>query len=188
MTEGVERERRLAQAARSGDRRAFDELVMLHKASLYRFVRRYIGNADDAYDILQDAFIAAWLDLRRFDPGRPFFPWLRTIALNKCRDRGRRNAVRRRLLALFGAGQPQVAAEPETNDDDATEQRLHRLDQAIAALPSRYKEPLLLTVSGGLTQQQAAEQLGTSTKAVELRIRRAKKELAEALGDLDTEG
>ena len=179
-------EQRLAAAAQSGDRRAFEQLVKLHKGSLYRFVRRYVGDADDAYDLVQDAFVSAWLALRRFDARQSFSAWLRAIALNKCRDFGRRRAVRRRLHALFANISPS-AFEPVDTDDPEPElrlaRRLRRLDQAIAALPRRYKEPLLLTLVSGLTQQQAAEELGTSTKAIEMSIRRAKKRLAETLGE-----
>ncbi len=64
----------LAAQARQDDRRAFDDLVRRHKAPLYRFVRRYVGDGDDAYDIVQDAFISAWGALKRYDPGRPFAP------------------------------------------------------------------------------------------------------------------
>ncbi len=62
--------------------------------------------------------------------------------------------------------------------------RLRRLDQAIAALPAFYKEPLLLIMVSGLSHQDAAEQLKTSAKAIEMRLRRARKKLAEALADL----
>ena len=46
----------------------------------------------------QEAFFAAWLALSRYDPEQPFEAWLRRIALNKCRDRARRNAVRSFLV------------------------------------------------------------------------------------------
>ena len=177
---------RLAIAAQAGDRQAFERLVLLHKAALYRFVRRYVGDADDAYDLVQEAFISAWLALRRFDARQSFSGWLRAIALNKCRDYGRRRAVRRRLLALFAAEQAPLGApfvETDPAPERRHEQRLRQLDQAIAALPRRYKEPLLLTMIAGLTQQQAAEQLKTTTKAIEMRIRRAKKRLSQALSE-----
>ena len=187
MTDGQdEDERQLAAAARAGRRAAFDELVRREKGPLYRFVRRYVGNADDAYDIVQDAFVSAWLALERYDSRQPFAFWLRAIALNKCRDHGRRQAVRRRFLMLlsFASGSAEEAGleGPEQPGADE-ERRLRRLDQAIAVLPRQYKEPLLLTLVSGLTQQQAAEQLGTSAKAIEMRIRRAKRSLALALSD-----
>ena len=187
MTDGQdEDERQLAAAARAGRRAAFDELVRRENGPLYRFVRRYVGNADDAYDIVQDAFVSAWLALERYDSRQPFAFWLRAIALNKCRDHGRRQSVRRRILMLLSfasgsAGEAELDAPEQPEADE--ERRLRRLDQAISALPKQYKEPLLLTTVSGLTQQQTAEQLGTSTKAIEMRIRRAKRSLALALSD-----
>jgi RNA polymerase sigma-70 factor (ECF subfamily) len=156
----------------------------LHKATLYRFVRRYVGDADDAYDVVQDTFISTWLALRRYDAGKPFSVWLRAIALNKCRDHGRRRAVRRRFLKLFASQPPHAHSVLQDREEDLGSlqaKRLRQLDQAVAALPRVYKEPLLLTTVAGLTQQQTAEQLKTSTKAIEMRIRRAKKRLSEAL-------
>ncbi len=177
-------DRPLVRAARDGDRAAFSEIVRRHKTPLYQFVRRYIGDPDDAYDILQETFVAAWQGIRRFDVQQTLTPWLRTIALNKCRDHGRRHAIRRRLLTLFHAESHIesswiVDSNPELESPDLA--RLRRLDQAIARLPRRYKEPLLLVVMTGLTHQQAGAQLGITAKAVEMRIRRAKDKLRMAL-------
>lgn len=178
-------DRPLACAARNGDRAAFSEIVRRHKTSTYQFVRRYVGDADEAYDILQDTFVAAWQGMHRFDVRQELTPWLRTIALNKCRDHARRHAVRRRLLALFhaqSAAEPLWSAQasyPELGSPELA--RLRRLDQAIAELPRRYKEPLLLVLVSGLTHRQAAAQLGLTPKAVEMRIRRAKESLRAAL-------
>lgn len=185
--ESNEAERRLVAAAQAGDRTAFEQLVLRHKDSLYRFVRRYIGDADDAYDILQDCFVAAWLALRRVDTRRALSPWLRAIALNRCRDHARRSAVRRRLsrlLAYEHASSARHATEPALEVERLEELRLRRLDQSIAALPRLYKEALLLTMIGGLTHEQAARQLKTTPKAIEMRIRRAKQRLRQALSDL----
>jgi len=165
--------------AKAGDKAAFEALVRREKAGLYAFVRRYVGDPDEAYDIVQDSFIAAWRSIRRYDPAKPFGVWIRTIALNKCRDYGRRAAVRRTLLRTF-------AAEPEAMPESARSEgddQLRRLDMAIAALPSVYKDPLLLTTSGGLSQAEAARALKTTVKGVEMRIRRARLKLAEMLAE-----
>lgn len=175
----------LAAQAAGGDRAAFDVLVRRHKEPLYRFVRRYIGRADDAYDILQDSFISAWTRLHRYDCSRPFAPWLRVIALNKCRDFARRETVRRTLLRL-------VTVEPQRSSLDEIEAskaeihasaRLSRLDRAIANLPAFYKEPLLLTMAEGLSQDEAAKMLNTTRKAIEMRLRRARRRLAAEIGE-----
>ncbi len=177
----------LAMRAQQGDHLAFDALVGRHKEMLYRLVHRYLGNTDDAYDILQDTFIAVWGTLHRYDPKQSFAAWTRTIALNKCRDFSRQQRFRRWISQLFAAepaieppSPAQVAdvAELETENQN----RLQRLSEAIAMLPARYKEPLLLTTVGGLSQKAAAAVLVTSTKAVETRLRRARRELATVLG------
>ena len=166
----------LIKRAASGDRAAFEAVVRRQKQPLFRFIRRYVGNDDDAYDLLQDSFVAAWTAMGRFDSSRPFVPWLRTIALNKCRDFSRRQTVRRAMLGLFAAvsGWQTDAADPQAD-------RLDRLDRAIAELPAFYKEPLLLTAVSGLSHNEAAAILKTSPKAIEMRVRRARQKLAKAL-------
>jgi RNA polymerase sigma-70 factor (ECF subfamily) len=170
----------------------FDEHFGLrrHKGQLFRLIRRHVGAEEESYDLLQDTFISAWMAISRYDRNRSFVVWLRAIALNKCRDYGRRQSVRRRFLRVVAAQETDIFAASEAGvlcEQEAAEaRRLQRLDRAIAALPHFYKEPLLLTTVSGLSQREAAEQLGTTAKAIEMRIRRAKKKLAEALPD-DTE-
>jgi len=178
--DNTERDAGLAIQARNGDKRAFTLLMQHTKQPLYRFVRRYIASDDDAYDIVQESYIAAWSALKRYDEQRPFATWLRAIALNKCRDFGRRNAVRARLRILFSFLLP--TEEPPTSTEDVQkDDRLLRLDAAIAALPAFYKEPLLLTAISGLSQKDAALQLNTTVKAIEMRVRRARQKLQQEL-------
>ncbi|MBS0470972.1 MAG: RNA polymerase sigma factor [Proteobacteria bacterium] len=177
----------LAARAKLGERAAFEELVRRHKDGLYRFVRRYVGHADDAYDVLQDCLASAWLGLHRYEDDRPFAPWIRTIALNKCRDFGRRQRVRAFFLRAFAAdreaGETVVPAVDEAEPDAALEsERLDRLDRAIAELPAFYKEPLLLTTAGGLSHDEAAAMLNTTAKAIEMRLYRARRKLQTVLG------
>ncbi len=174
----------LVRRARGGDQRAFSLLMGRHKHWLYRFIRRYVGDADEAYDVTQDAFVAAMSNLHRYDPERPFETWLRRIALNKCRDKARRESVRRAFgLSRRGPEETEQVADPAAGADQALAagSALEALDQAIAALPASLKEPLVLTTLEGLSQKEAAAVLGLSTKAVEVRVYRAKRQLAEML-------
>lgn len=171
----------LAARAGKGDRSAFNRIVQRHQEPLYRFIRRYVGDADEAYDLLQETFVSAWQALGRYDPARPAATWLRRIALNKCRDWGRRRAVRR----FFYSAAPLEAADVASvaaAKDDGDEAAMVRLDRAIARLPSQLKEPLLLTAFERLSQGDAGKALGITAKAVETRVYRARKLLAEALG------
>lgn len=173
----------LAACAKAGERGAFDILVERNRSTIYQFVRRYVGQADDAYDVLQDCFIAAWNGLSRFEPERPFLPWLRIIALNKCRDFGRRQAVRRLVLTAFFRQPSQLdpaisnPGEEEANKDV----RLARLDKAVAGLPAFYKEPLLLALVSGVSHENIAKMLETTPKAIEMRLYRARKKLLDAM-------
>ncbi len=174
----TENDESLAARAKAGDRPAFEDLVRRHKAGLYGFCRRYVGDADDAYDLVQDAFASAWTGLPRYDERRPFGAWLRTIALNKCRDLSRRRSVRRLFLAAFAREQAPSFANSEGEAAETAEARLNGLNREIARLPTAYKEALLLTALGGLSQQDAAAELGVSVKAIEMRVYRAKRQLA----------
>lgn len=171
-------------AALRGDNSAFSALMSRHKESLYRFVRRYVGDADESFDLVQETFVASWNALSSFEIGRSFPVWLRRIALNKCRDWSRRRHVRR---FFFGAAPLEAAdkmlAAPVA--DDPTQARLAALDAAIAALPAALKEPLLLTLFDALSQAEAATLLGVSVKAVETRVYRAKQRLRDALKDTE---
>ncbi len=175
----------LAVEAQNGNRRAFDQLVVRHKPQIYRIARHYVGNAEDALDVSQDTFVAAWLGLKRYDAARDFGAWLRTIALNKCRDFGRRQTVRRSVTRLFALLDTRDSAIPSADllAEQAQEEtaRLQALDAAIAELPAPQKEVLVLTTFAGLSHQEAAQQLGTSVKAVEMKVRRAKQRLEEIL-------
>ncbi len=171
----------LAIRAARGEEAAFGVLMRRHKGWLYRFVRRYVGDAEEGYDVLQESFASAWSGLSRYDPERPFTVWLRRIALNKCRDRARRAAVRRVLFGSMGANAkaPDVADPSPTADEAAaTSRAVGRLEVAIAALPRQLKEPLVLTALEGMSHKEAAEMLGLNAKAVETRVYRAKKQLA----------
>ena len=167
------------------DRAAFETLMTATKSGLFRFVRRYTGDNEDALDLVQETYTSAWLAIHRYDPARPFDVWLRAIALNKCRDWGRRRTVRRWMRHSVGLDAPEAAhitddaPDAETLVDDR--RRLERLNMALRDLPDTLKAPLLLTTVDGRSQQEAAHILGITTKAVESRIARARQKLAIAV-------
>jgi RNA polymerase sigma factor (sigma-70 family) len=176
----------LAGRAALGDERAFTILVQRHQEPLYRLLRRYTGDSDEAYEAAHEAFIAAWSAMERYDPTRSFGAWLRTIAINKARDRGRRMAFR---WLFFGSkpledneeamGHPDPAQQAD--EAVAEHQEVAVLDRAVARLPAILKEALILTAFEGLTQQEAAEILKVTVKTIETRVYRARKILADAL-------
>ena len=177
----------LSARAAGGDRAAFSELMRQTKTALFRFVRRYVGDEQEAWDLLQETYAAAWINIHRYDPMRPFEAWIRTIALNKCRDWSRRRAVRRLIRGGVDLSSPEAMAVPDVAEsaDERMEagERLARLNEAMSRLPPHLKAPLLLTAIEGRSQAETAGMLGISIKAVETRGARARRKLSDALGD-----
>ena len=179
----------LAGRAAHGDQQAFGALVTRYKSPLYGYVRRYVGNADDAHDLLQQTFLSAWLAFGGYDARRPLGVWLRAIARNKCRDHGRKSKIMRLLMIPDrGTAASQVAdARPNPEERWIDEEGLRAMDRAIAGLPRALKEPFLLTAFEGLSQIKAGHELGISAKAVETRVYRARRRLANTLKSSDGE-
>lgn len=171
--------------AAGGDRTAFTALMTATKADLYRFIRRYVGDEAEAHDVLQEAYVSAWLAMRRYDSTRPFDVWMRSIALNKCRDWSRRRSVRRVVRGVMGLDAPEATAVgedapmPEARLDD--QRRAQDLQHALSELPDALKAPLLLATLEGRSHAEVASILGITPKAVETRIARARKKLVDAL-------
>lgn len=173
-----------ARAAR-GDRTAFSALMAATSGDLYRFIRQYVGDADEALDLVQETYVAAWLAIRRYDPARSFDTWLRAIAVNKCRDWGRKRTVRRIVRGVMGLDAPEAMAvgdespAAEARVDDR--RRVAALNRALTDLPDTLKAPLLLATLEGRSHAEIAQVLGVTPKAVETRIARARQKLNQKL-------
>lgn len=173
----------LAALAVSGRQAAFAELVRRHREWVYRLVRSHIGDAEEAVDVTQASFIAAFAALARYDGTRPFPVWMSRIAINKCHDWRRRRAVRNFLSFAFPISEAEDVADnmPLADHAMAAEQELERTMKAIATLPETLKEPLILRTIEEKSEAETAEILGISRKAVETRLYRARTRLAEIL-------
>jgi RNA polymerase sigma factor (sigma-70 family) len=178
-------DRALVASALSGDQAGYAGLMRLHRDAVYRLARGHVGDADEALDVTQETFVAAFAALERYDGARPFRVWIARIALNKCRDWARRRAVRR----FFTGARPidealeirDVRATPE--EALASARALARINAAVAALPATLKNPLLLCAIEGMSQIEAGQVLGLTPKAVETRLYRARAKLSEMLRD-----
>ena len=174
----------LATFSIAGRQAAFSEIMNRYRQPVFRLIRASVGDAEEALDITQESFISAYQALARYDPERPMRAWLSTIAINKCRDWGRKRRVRR-FLTLGGA----LGAEAERVADDrvavdviaSDRQELDRVAKAIAQLSSNLREPLVLRTVEGFSQSETASILGISDKAVETRLYRARAKLGAAI-------
>lgn len=173
----------LVRGVLADDARAARTLVERHREAVYRLARSATGDAEEAFDITQDAFVAAFGALHRYDPARSFRGWIAAIVLNKCRDHARRRAVRRFLgLSLPDNAADWIADETPLPDALAADRaELAATARAIAGLPSSLKDVLILRTIEGMNQNDTAEALGISAKAVETRLYRARAKLVDAV-------
>lgn len=175
----------LAALSLAGREAAFGEIVRRHREPLFRLARSHTGDADEALDLVQETFVSAYRSLARYDPERPLRTWLSAIALNKCRDWGRRRTVRRFLTFARPLDDPAAGqvADPAPGPDAEADDRaaLGRVARAVSELPARLKEVLILRAVEGLSQAQTAALLKVSPKAVETRLHRARSRLAALL-------
>lgn len=177
-------EARLVERARRGCPESGRELVLAHQDRLYRFCLQWTGNAEDAEEICQDAFVKAFAAMPRYRRRAKFSTWLFQIGLNLCRDRARSRRVR--MSSITDGGDSARLAERADGGNTpyerlARSEELARLNRAIAALPRDLREALLLCAVEGFSHDEGAEILGCSARAVEGRVYRARRRLAELL-------
>jgi RNA polymerase sigma-70 factor (ECF subfamily) len=173
----------LAALALAGRQAAYRALMDRHRAAAFRLARHHCGNDDAAIDVTQQSFIAAFAALARYDGSRPFAHWLARIVINKAHDWARRRKVRQFFaFALSLDEAPELAeSSPDAETQMADRQELALAMTAIAALPAKLKEVLVLRTIEGLSQNETATVLGVSEKAVETRLYRARAKLSENL-------
>jgi len=171
----------------SGDREAFRRLVERHAGSIFNLAYRMTGNAADAEDLAQEAFLQAYARLADFRAGARFHPWVYTIALNLCRSHHRRKSLPRWLPVPRESGEDRpLEAEISDRSPDPEQALLareaeERLQEAIAALPSKYREVFVLRQSEELSYEEIAGVLGLPLGTVEVRLFRARRLLLKGL-------
>ncbi len=168
----------------AADRSAFEQLVADHYESIRRLVSRLLGWCDGGEDVVQEVFLAAFVYWRRLRRETSAEFWLKRIAVNKCRSRLRREALRARWFRWI---QRRPRVEPVTVDADplAREERAKRVRRAVSALPVVYREVTVLFYLEEMTVDQIAKLTSSRRNTVEVRLHRARQRLAEQLSDLD---
>jgi RNA polymerase sigma-70 factor (ECF subfamily) len=168
----------IALAAR-GDQRAFAQLVDRHLARVHALAYRALGSRADADEVGQEAWLRAWKQLPSWQPGAArFSTWLQRITLNLVNDRLRQ---RREQVPIDDAGL--ASNEPRPEQRFSAAQRADQVRAALAALPERQRDALLLCHFEGLGNIEAAATLQVSVEALESLLSRARRTLRQTLLD-----
>jgi RNA polymerase sigma factor (sigma-70 family) len=164
----------------AGRDKAFAEIMTRYRQPVFRLIRASVRDSEEALDLTQETFISAHQALGRFDAERNMRAWLFAIAINKCRDWGRKRTLRRFLVlgSHLGAEAERVVDDRVPVDDAASDrQDLERVAREISALPAILRETLILRTIEGLSQIETAAILRISEKTVETRLSRARSKL-----------
>jgi len=178
-------EQQALEFCKQGRKEAFRPLVDAYFARLVRVARGVVGDAEEAKDLVQEAFVAAYRAIDTFTPGRPFYPWMRGILLNRCKVylRTRRRALRRSKAAALRPGNWVMGAEVSPAPERRRTSDLVR--RAMATLDDDDREILVLKHIEGYSYDELAEHLGIGSGTVASRLYRARGRLKEALQELD---
>jgi RNA polymerase sigma-70 factor, ECF subfamily len=174
----------------AGDGHAFEACVRTHGGRLLLVAQRFLRNEADANDAVQDAFLSAFRSVGQFQGQARLGTWLHRIVVNAALSRLR--SLQRHpeksiedLLPHFGEGEHQLdppvpwQATPETNMQDRETRDL--VQRCISQLPETYRIVLLLRDIEGLTTEETAQVLVTSTAVVKTRLHRARQALRTLL-------
>jgi RNA polymerase sigma factor (sigma-70 family) len=170
-------EAELVECARRGDVRAYEEIVRAHQGIAFRTAYLVAGEAADAEDAAQEAFVKAYRALGRFRPGAPFRPWLLRIVANEARNR-RRSAGRRAALALRSAAEVRpgdAAPSPEASLLAVEEREL--LLRAVDELCDADRLVVACRYFLDLSEAETAAALGVRPGTVKSRLSRALERL-----------
>jgi len=186
----------LIQRVQAGNVRAFDEVVRRLTPPLFALAYRVLEDRHDAEEAVQDVFLKGFEQLHRYDPARPFFPWIYTIALNHVRSLRRRPVFRRRRDALpvdeeilagstrrpgsFVADQ----ATPESGGpEDATLQAetARIIRGALASLRPIERQVFTLRQYEGLSTDATARVLRIRPNTVKTHLRRGRAKIIDSI-------
>jgi RNA polymerase sigma-70 factor (ECF subfamily) len=175
----------LIEQTLAGVTAAFGQLVRKYQDRLYNTIVHVVGNAEDAQDVVQDAFVQAFLKLESFQQSSAFYTWLYRIAFNVAATHGRR----KRPVASVEQIREATAEEPIDRQVNPTErlerdERCRQVRQAIAALSEEHRTVVVLREMDGCCYETIAEILQLPIGTVRSRLHRARLQLREGLKEV----
>jgi RNA polymerase sigma-70 factor (ECF subfamily) len=170
----------LAAAFRAGDAAAAEVVATHLLPYVHRLVRRLAGWSADADDLVQDVLVAALAARTKFRGDAKLETWITRIAVNQCRAHARKQWLRKRLFQTWAAARPAASVPPASETADDNEQSA-LVRQTVAALPTKYREAIVLCYLQNMTAAEAAAVLGIRHGTVEVRLTRAREQLRKLL-------
>jgi RNA polymerase sigma-70 factor (ECF subfamily) len=161
----------LVSRARQGDETAWEALIQPHQEAVFRLAYLLVGDAGDADDVAQEAFIRAFRFLDQFDASRPWRPWLLGITANLARNRRRSVGRYFAYLTRLARQGLEPISDPEAEAQALTD--AHALWGAVRRLDATDQEIIYLRYFLELSVEETAQTLGVAAGTVKSRLHRA---------------
>ena len=171
-----ERDATLVGHVRAGDTRAFDALVHAYMRQAFQLAYRVVGHREDAEDLVQETFLAAYQYLDSYDSEQPFGPWLMRIVLNRGANL-RRSRTRRETEPEVEAVSPAPSALDESERAEARE----LFTRAMTTLSERQRMIVTLFDVDGMSSTEIGEMLDLAPGTVRWHLHEARRTLRRAL-------
>lgn len=174
----------LVRRFRAGDKKAFDELVLLYQTKIYNLTLNYVKQTEEARDLTQDIFVTVFKALPTLNDDSKFVAWMYQIAVNHCRNRYKRLS-RRGFFNSVSVDDPETPLHLESDDHPArsTEQKdiLRVLRGAIDTMNHSEREILHLRDVQGLAYEEISAMLDIPLGTVKSKLNRARSGLKDKL-------
>ena len=180
----------LIEATKAGDQDAFAEIVSRYRNQITNFLYRFLNDYDEAVDLAQETFVRVYFAIDRYHTQFAFSTYIYRIATNLAISELRRRK-RRRLLSLTGLFQSEDDAQVEFQPADerklpdvelVEDEQSRMIAKAIAALPEKYRVPIILRDVEGKTYDEIAAIMELGLGTTKSRISRGRGLLKEKLG------
>ncbi len=168
-------ESELISRARQGDNEAWEALVREYQQPVFRLAYLFMGDADEAEDVTQEAFIRAFRALASFDETRSLRPWLLSIAANLARNR--RRSIGRYLAALGRMGRREPELIGFIGERSAQQWESQTLWQAVRRLSHDDQQIIYLRYFLDFSEAETAKALEVAPGTVKSRLHRAMSRL-----------
>jgi RNA polymerase sigma-70 factor (ECF subfamily) len=176
----------LIERLKSNDKKAFDELVALHKNSVINTCYRFLLDKEDAEDISQEVFIEIYQSIHSFRADAKISTWIYRITVTKCLDEIKKRNRKKRISSIGKLLRIDEIVNWISGGDQPDEkmkenEQLNEIQMVLNTLPENQRLAFTLSKIDGFTNQEIAEIMDTTTIAVESLIYRAKKRVASDL-------
>ena len=166
----------ILERCKTGDQKAYYEIYKLYSRAMFNICFRIVGSQEMAEDVLQEAFVSAFQNLKSFQGKSSFGAWLKRIVVNKAISYLRKN----QLEVVMMDDKIDFEDEKGVNEEDLV-LKVESIRSAIQKLPNGFRVVFSLYLMEGYDHKEIAEILGISESTSKTQYNRAKKKLKEIL-------